>query len=88
VSYNIGIQSSYKYIRQVRYIMNHIYLIRLVVLKRPGFQSQKYGIPTPTSYIYVAHIGISLSKLQSLLHNQRYKEHQVKRWDTHEIFNW
>ena len=26
--------------------MNHIYLIRLVVLKRPGFQSQKYGMPT------------------------------------------
>jgi len=25
--------------------MNHIYLIRLVVLKRLGFQSQKYGIP-------------------------------------------
>jgi len=27
-------------------IMNHIYLIKLVVLKRPGFQSQKYGMPT------------------------------------------
>jgi len=26
--------------------MNHIYLIRLVVLKRPGFQSQKFGMPT------------------------------------------
>jgi len=25
--------------------MNHIYLIRLVLLKRPGFQSQKYGMP-------------------------------------------
>ena len=25
--------------------MNHIYLIRLVVLKRPGFPSQKYGMP-------------------------------------------
>jgi len=25
--------------------MNHMYLIRLVVLKRPGFQSQKYGMP-------------------------------------------
>jgi len=25
--------------------MNHIYLISLVVLKRPGFQSQKYGMP-------------------------------------------
>jgi len=24
--------------------MNHIYLTRLVVLKRPGFQSQKYGM--------------------------------------------
>jgi len=28
--------------------MNHIYLIRLVVLKRPGFQSQKYGMPSVT----------------------------------------
>ena len=27
--------------------MNHIYLIRLVLLKRPGFQSQKYGMPKP-----------------------------------------
>jgi len=26
--------------------MNHIHLIRLVVLKRPGFQSQKFGMPT------------------------------------------
>jgi len=26
--------------------MNHIYLIRLIPLKRPGFQSQKYGIPS------------------------------------------
>jgi len=25
--------------------MNHIYLIRLVLLKRPSFQSQKYGMP-------------------------------------------
>jgi len=25
--------------------MNHIYLIRLVVLKRPGIKSQKYGMP-------------------------------------------
>jgi len=25
--------------------MNHIYLIRLVLLKRLGFQSQKYGMP-------------------------------------------
>jgi len=24
--------------------MNYIYLKRLVVLKRPGFQSQKYGM--------------------------------------------
>jgi len=39
-----GIQNSY--ILQVRYKpINHIYLIRLVVLKRPGFQSQKYGLP-------------------------------------------
>jgi len=28
--------------------MNHIYLIRFVVLKRPGFQSQKYGMPNHT----------------------------------------
>ena len=27
--------------------MNHVYLIRVVVLKRPGFQSQKYGRPMP-----------------------------------------
>jgi len=26
--------------------MNHICLIRLVALKRPGVQSQKYGMPT------------------------------------------
>jgi len=25
--------------------MNHINLSRLFVLKRPGFQSQKYGVP-------------------------------------------
>jgi len=25
--------------------MNHIYLISLVVLKCPGFQSKKYGMP-------------------------------------------
>jgi len=25
--------------------MDHVYLIRLVLLKRPGFQSQKYGMP-------------------------------------------
>jgi len=25
--------------------MNHIYLIRFVLLKRPGFQSQKYDMP-------------------------------------------
>ena len=36
------------YIPQVRYDMNHIYLISLVVLKRPGFQSQKYGMPSYT----------------------------------------
>ena len=28
--------------------MNHIYPMRLVVLKRPGFQSQKYGMPKIT----------------------------------------
>jgi len=26
--------------------MNHIYRLSLVVLKRPDFQSQKYGMPT------------------------------------------
>jgi len=26
--------------------MYHIYLIRLVVLKRPSFQSKKYGMPS------------------------------------------
>jgi len=31
--------------------MNHIHLIRLVVLKRHGFQSPKYGMPTPESNI-------------------------------------
>jgi len=30
--------------------MNPICLIRLVVLKRPGFQSQKYGMPTYLAY--------------------------------------
>jgi len=39
---NCTIQNSY--ILQVSYY--HIYLIRLVVLKRPGFQSQRYGMPT------------------------------------------
>jgi len=33
------------YILQVRYVAYHIYLIRLIVLKRPGFQSQKYDMP-------------------------------------------
>ena len=28
-----------------KYDMNRIYLIRLIVLKHPGFQSQKYGMP-------------------------------------------
>ena len=33
--------------------MNHICLIRLVVLKRPGFQSRKYGMPiTRASFCY------------------------------------
>jgi len=41
---------------------------------------------TPTSYVYVAHIRISLPKLQSVLHNQHYKDHLVKRWDTHQNF--
>jgi len=27
-----------------QYDMNHVYLIRLVLLKRPGFQLQKYGM--------------------------------------------
>jgi len=31
--------------------MNHNYLIRLILLKRPGFQSQKYGMPTSHSNI-------------------------------------
>jgi len=30
---------------------------------------------TPTLYIYVPRIRISLSKLQSALHNQHYKDH-------------
>jgi len=34
--------------------MNHIYLIRLLVLKRPVFQTQKYGIPTLKVYILQA----------------------------------
>ena len=38
----IGIQSSY-----ILQDMNQVYLIRLVVLKRPCFQSQKDGIPWP-----------------------------------------
>jgi len=39
--------------------MNHIYLMRLVILKNPGFHSQKYGMPihrlvicTPAYYIF------------------------------------
>jgi len=30
--------------------MNHIYLVRFVVLKRPGFQLQKYGMPSYTAF--------------------------------------
>jgi len=37
--------------------MNHIYLIRLILLKRPGFQSQKYGMPN----IIVFFISVSTS---------------------------
>jgi len=32
-------------VKTIHIDMNHICLIRLVVLKRPGFQSRKYGIP-------------------------------------------
>jgi len=49
-----------------------------------GFSSPDF-VFTPT-YIYIAHIRNSLSKLQSLLHEQHYKDHQVKRWDTHQNF--
>jgi len=42
----IGIQNSYILQLQAQY--DHIYLLRLVVLKRPGFQSQKYGMPKVT----------------------------------------
>jgi len=38
------------------------------------FLSTRFHI-YPTSYIYVAHICIFLSKLQSVLHNQHYKDH-------------
>jgi len=44
---NIGIQNIY--ILYSNEDTNHIYLIRLVVMKRPGFQSQKYGIPSSSS---------------------------------------
>ena len=37
--------------------MNDIYLIRLILLKRPGFQSQKYGMPN----IIVFFISVSTS---------------------------
>jgi len=40
--------------------------------KRCGLTRHRFN---PTSYIYVAHICISLSKLQSVLHNQHYKDH-------------
>jgi len=42
-------QCENSYILQVRYSMNHISLIRFVVLKRPGFHSRKYGKPISTS---------------------------------------
>jgi len=29
--------------------INHICLMRVVVLKRPGFQSRKYGMPRPVN---------------------------------------
>jgi len=41
VSYSLGIQNIYMF-----QDMNHISLISLVFLKRPGFQSQKYGMTT------------------------------------------
>jgi len=33
--------------------MNHNYLIRLIVLKYPGFQSQKYGMPRVRFQVYI-----------------------------------
>jgi len=33
--------------------MNYINLLRLFVLKRPGFQSQKYGVPTLKHFGYL-----------------------------------
>ena len=41
MSYSLGIQNIYMF-----QDMNHISLISLVFLKRPGFQSQKYGMTT------------------------------------------
>jgi len=46
--------------------MNHKYLMRLVVLKRRGFQSQKYGMP---SYLLYASQTKKISKnARPLLH--------------------
>jgi len=36
--------------------MKRIYLIRLVVPKRPGFQSQKYGMPTNWQRLFLLFI--------------------------------
>jgi len=40
----IGIQNTV--VTYSKYDINQIYLIRLVVMKRPGFISPKYGTPT------------------------------------------
>jgi len=51
--------------------MNHIYLVRLVVLKRPGFQSQKYGMP---NYRGKAESQILFKMLTFLVHGNNRNE--------------
>jgi len=44
--------------------MNHIYLIRFVVLKRPGFQSQKYGMPgLNTFFVWTTKVAVGVIEL-------------------------
>jgi len=65
--------------------MNHIYLIRLVALKRPGFQSQKYGMPKNRRlskiYLWTCSLHCTLSykvlTVKTLVKNQ---------WRTQKIF--
>jgi len=58
--------------------MNHICLVRLVVLKRPAFQSRKYGMPTPW-FIFV--------NIYSLFEIQTWAQFCCKMWGDSLVWN-